>query len=263
MPQQILVEDDTQPVLSDTLATAKDPTGGSVTLVVQQGGSTNLLVNDTGTITDTTTGQTVVEYQFSASQTANTGTHKYEWVVTYADGDAESFPKDGFFEVEFDAQLNRGGTVVTPSTSGRAGPIDVLLLNEQASTPGAPAVDDWGLYVDTDTTLRVLDENGDTHTALGEPVAEGNVTATGGAGEPGPAVDTLLTNVTTDAALPYTMAVYTAADPSFDADYAYNFDYSHVWNESESHVDIDLTVNWDTDPGASNDTTLRWEVIEL
>lgn len=163
MPQQNLVEDDTLPTLSDTLDTAESASGASASLYVQQSGTTSMIVNaGSGTITDDTAGATVVEYQFSASESANTGTHPYRWVITYSDGDTESFPKDGFWYVEFDAQLNRGGTVVTPSTSGRAGPIDVLLLNEQNSTPGAPAVDDWGLYVTDANVFRRLDEDGET-----------------------------------------------------------------------------------------------------
>lgn len=165
MPQQILVEEDTQPVLSDTLDTAKDPTGGSVELIVQKGGSTELIVSDTGNITDATKGNTGVEYQFNATQTANLGTHKFEWVVTYSDGDKESFPKDGHDTVEFDAQLNRGGTPVDPDISKRLGAYDVLLLNELASAPSEPAVDDWGVYkAPEDGGLDLLDQNGTTYT---------------------------------------------------------------------------------------------------
>lgn len=89
-------------------------------------------------------------------------------------------------------------------------------------------------------------------------VATGTVTASGGSS---PAVDTLINNAFTTETQDYVFAVYTDADPAFNADYAYNYDYTHAWDQSGGHVDIDLTVNWDTDPGATNDVTLRWEVV--
>jgi len=89
-------------------------------------------------------------------------------------------------------------------------------------------------------------------------VATGTVTATGGAS---PAVNTSLTNVSTDQLLEYDFWVYVDADPSFDSDYAFNFDYGHSWDDANGELDIDLVVNWDTDPGNGNDVTLRWEVI--
>lgn len=169
MPKLELKEDDTLPKLTDTLATAESLAGGTVELYLQQQRSDSMIVNaGSATVTDTTAGSADVEYQLSSSETANVGTHRGEWLVTYSDGDTETFPKDGYFFVTFDAQLNRGGTVVTPSTSGRAGPIDVLLLNELASDPGSPAADDWGLYVDTSGNLQKVDENGSV-TNIGAP----------------------------------------------------------------------------------------------
>lgn len=161
MPTLELKADDTLPTLTDTLNTAESLTGGSVELFLQKQRSESMIVNaGSVTVSDETAGAAVVEYQFSDSETANVGTHRGEWVVTYADGDVESFPKDGYFYVTFDAQLNRGGTVVTPETTGRAGPIDVLLLDEQASPPGDPATGDSGIYVDDEGYLRVIDEDG-------------------------------------------------------------------------------------------------------
>jgi len=90
-------------------------------------------------------------------------------------------------------------------------------------------------------------------------VATGTVTATGGSS---PAVNTTLTNVSTNQDLDYWFTVHVDADPAFNADYAWNYDYYHQWDDSQSELDIDLVVNWDTDPGGGNDVTLRWEVLQ-
>lgn len=90
-------------------------------------------------------------------------------------------------------------------------------------------------------------------------VATGTVTATGGSQ---PAVDTTLANVSTTQTLDYWLTVHTESDPAFNADYAFNFDYYHQWDDSAGELDIQLIVNWDTDPGGGNDVTLRWEVLQ-
>jgi hypothetical protein len=86
---------------------------------------------------------------------------------------------------------------------------------------------------------------------------EGTITASGGSS---PAADvTVNTSLAqTDA---YDVILYVDADPAFSADYQFNYDHSHFWDDDVSTLKIDFTVNWDTDPGAGNDVTLRWEVI--
>jgi len=88
-------------------------------------------------------------------------------------------------------------------------------------------------------------------------VDSGTVTATGGSD---PAVDTAVTTSLsqTDG---FFVRVRVDSDPAFDADYAFNWEYGHVWDDGNSNLDIDLTVNWDTDPGGGNDVTLSWEVL--
>lgn len=86
----------------------------------------------------------------------------------------------------------------------------------------------------------------------------GTVTATGGSQ---PAVDTTVSTSLSQTAA-YDVILYVDSDPAFNADYQYNWDYGHVWDDSTSTLKLDLTVNWDTDPGSSNDLTLRWEAIK-
>lgn len=90
-------------------------------------------------------------------------------------------------------------------------------------------------------------------------VATDTVTATGGAT---PAVETHLDGITDEQLLDYIVIVYVDTDPAFDADYAFNFDYLHYWDNAAAQLDLDLVVNWDTDPGSGNNVTLRWEVLE-
>jgi hypothetical protein len=86
---------------------------------------------------------------------------------------------------------------------------------------------------------------------------QGTITATGGSS---PAADTVVSTSLsqTDA---YDTLLYVDSDPAFDADYQFNWDYAHFWDDSGSALKIDFTVNWDTDPGNTNDVNLRWEVI--
>lgn len=84
----------------------------------------------------------------------------------------------------------------------------------------------------------------------------GTVTATGGSS---PAVDTTITNVNLEETQAHDLVVY--PDSAHNFDYAFNYDWGFQWDESDSGVDINLTVNWDTDPGNNNDVTLRWELV--
>lgn len=108
-------------------------------------------------------------------------------------------------------------------------------------------------------TNLTVDGNGDLNASTVTQIATGTVTATGGST---PALNTTLQNVSTNQLLDYVFTVYVESDPSFNADYAFNFDYSHSWDDANSELDIDLVVNWDTDPGSSNDLSLRWEVLQ-
>lgn len=91
-------------------------------------------------------------------------------------------------------------------------------------------------------------------------INSGTVTATGGAS---PAVDTTLDNVTDQQTYPLFVFVSVDSDPSWNADYAFNYDWGPAWDDANSHLDMNLTVNWDTDPGSGNDLTLSWQVVRL
>jgi len=135
--------------------------------------------------------------------------------------------------------------------------LDLLALVDAASDPtanGEATLNGSDVKVHSGGSVRNLSNIGSGGLTQ---VATGTVTASGGSS---PAVNTTLTNVSTDQLLDYGFWVYVDSDPAFNADYAFNFDYSHSWDDTNSELDIDLTVNWDTDPGSGNDVTLRWEV---
>lgn len=88
----------------------------------------------------------------------------------------------------------------------------------------------------------------------------GVITAFGGQS---PANVVELSDVGISQTTPHQFTVYVDSDPAFDATYGWNYDYGYEWDNPNSTVDINLTINWDTDPGAGNDIDLRWELLEV
>lgn len=93
----------------------------------------------------------------------------------------------------------------------------------------------------------------------GTEKATGTITATGGSS---PAYNGTIAGVSADQLEDFIVVVKVDSDPAFSSDYAFNKDVTHYWDDSDGEIDIVLTVNWDTDPGAGNDVTLRYRVIE-
>ena len=140
------------------------------------------------------------------------------------------------------------------------------ILEELTSTPANPSSGDLKVYAKTDDALYILDSAGneyslgDSQTARTLSEADtGTVTASGGST---PAVDTTVANVAlaeTDRFRP--PSFYVDADPGFNADYAWNAEWGFQWDDTNQEVDLNITINWDTDPGAGNDVTIRWDVL--
>jgi len=101
-----------------------------------------------------------------------------------------------------------------------------------------------------------LADDGNDNLAV-DVVDEGTITAAGGAS---PAVETTVTTSLSQTDR-YDILLHVDSDPSFDADYAFSWSYDHVWDDTNSNVDLTITVNWQTDPGSGNDVTLRWTVL--
>jgi hypothetical protein len=151
-----------------------------------------------------------------------------------------------------DLDVSDDGITATEIASGAVG--STQLATDAAGGTEINLSDIAGSNISVDATNDELDASAGV-----SQVATGTVTATGGSS---PAVNTTLTNVSTTQTLDYWLTVHVDSDPSFNADYAFNYDYYHQWDDSDSQLDINLIVNWDTDPGSSNDVTLRWEVLQ-
>ena len=144
------------------------------------------------------------------------------------------------------------------------GPINIQnteLSIEEVSSVASPSSGFNKLYFKSDDLLYKQDSDGNEK--LVEEQVElytTTVTATGGSQ---PAVDTTITGISPTQDESLTIDVYVDSDPSFNANYAFNYDYSLQWDDANSQLDLLLTVNWDTDPGSGNDVTLRVEVNKV
>lgn len=146
--------------------------------------------------------------------------------------------------------VNLGNGVEDNSGTLRVNPAGFAgdgLKETSATTLGVEPADFAGAGLADDGSDNLTVDTADT----------GTFTASGGSS---PAVDTVVNTslAQTDA---YDVLLYVDSDPAFNADYQFNYDHAHFWDDSAGTLKIDWTVNWDTDPGASNDVSLRWEVI--
>lgn len=62
-----------------------------------------------------------------------------------------------------------------------------------------------------------------------------------------------IAGVTPDQTAMFDTQVAMATDPAWNGDYAYNYDVSRHWDDANGQLDVDITFNWDEDPGAGND----------
>jgi hypothetical protein len=103
-----LKKNDTFPVLTAILSDQVGPvnltSADSVKLIMKSGGTT---IQGTCAITLPQTGGDVgkVTYDWAPADTATTGTYQLEFEVTWNAGDIETFPNDGYKELEIVADL--------------------------------------------------------------------------------------------------------------------------------------------------------------
>jgi hypothetical protein len=119
-------------------------------------------------------------------------------------------------------------------------------------------------------TDRILELNSNNELVLTDPatgnteragglqvLTTGSITLTSGSQ---PAFDGTLQGVTTDQTVKIVaINLYVGSDPSFNGDYAWNHDFGQKYDDANGEVDINLTVNWDIDPGSN--LTLQYEVL--
>jgi len=78
-----------------------------------------------------------------------------------------------------------------------------------------------------------------------------------------PGIDTTLNGVTTDQ-VQYLKEPDIYPDPDSThpaANFGANFDTAYSWDETNGHVDLHITGNWDTDPGSN--VTYKVKVNEV
>ncbi len=99
-------QNDTSPTLraniQDYEGTNIDITGASVRLHIKEVGGSTLVIKDM-TILDQETG--LVQYDWVTGDTSQAGNFNAELQVTYADGEIETYPNNGYFTITVTAEL--------------------------------------------------------------------------------------------------------------------------------------------------------------
>lgn len=150
-----------------------------------------------------------------------------------------------------------GGFVIFQDVGGaaRSNPFTIATGSGQGNINGQSTVTldrDFGAALVWNDGSNWFTRSNDIDTILDR----GTVTATGGSS---PALDATITNVGISETEPHNLVVY--VESGVAADYAYNYDWGFQHDNTNGEQDINLTVNWDTDPGTGNDVTLRWELV--
>lgn len=85
-------------------------------------------------------------------------------------------------------------------------------------------------------------------------LASGTITLTGGIS---PAFDDVLGLALSETE--FFDVVLASQGATFD--YAFNYDWGRTYNSSADEMDVNLTVNWDNDPGDGNDVSVDYKII--
>ena len=108
--------------------------------------------------------------------------------------------------------------------------------------------------------------DGETTEWTEPPMAEASVVDTGTITHSGGST-TVVTiedvTPTPDYALELETGVSVETPPTWSGDYDYTPTAAYRWDETAEMVDLELTLEWDTDPGAGNDLELRYRVIDM
>ena len=133
MAQVTLKQGDTTPEFEAALDLSRELTdGASVQFYMEHDDSGDLIVNQPATGTQYNPPRAT--YDFSDGETSRLGTHYAEVVVTYADGEVETTPADGFFEVSITEPTARE---VDPADTDKK---DITVGVVDADTVIAPAL---------------------------------------------------------------------------------------------------------------------------
>ena len=111
MPDFAIKQGDVLPVLSDTLTysdgTAVNLTGASVKFVMRSLIAIGTTTNTSATIVNATAG--TVSYTFTTTDTATAGRYQGTWIVTFAGGQVQQFPTDGYLDIAVEENITTPG----------------------------------------------------------------------------------------------------------------------------------------------------------
>lgn len=146
-----------------------------------------------------------------------------------------------------------------PVEQGTAGPFETFRPSPPSLNPGG-VVPIAEVFVAPGATDLSAPDLRDRRTPPATPIVATTTTATLTGGSD-PAADVVVQDVDADQTDALTAVVYPDTDPSFSADYQFNFDSARLWDDSAGLFDVPVTVTWDVDPGAGNDVTARIDVL--
>ena len=117
MPDLIIRQGDTTPLLQQTIldasGNAMNLTGATVTFTLRALTSNQPVVNATAQILNAATG--LVQYAWTASDTATPGLYMGEFHVTLSGGGTYTYPNDGYLDIWIEENLTQAGGAVIVS----------------------------------------------------------------------------------------------------------------------------------------------------
>ena len=144
MAQVTLKQGDTTPEFEAELDLERDLQGGEeIRFYMEHEETGDLIVNEP--VTSVKESQNTVTYDFGSGETSRLGVHYGEVVVTYADGEIESAPANGYYEIDIQQPVNRS----TPPADLDPGDATVTIL-----TADEVALADTGLAPDAAGEIR-------------------------------------------------------------------------------------------------------------
>jgi len=117
--------------------------------------------------------------------------------------------------------------------------------------------------IDAGSGLTATD-NGDGTVTIDSDAGGVNVLTTGTFTHTGgSATSETVTGVTTDQTANLYVEVGVSADPSFSADYAWDWTDYETWDDLAGEKDVTIDATWNTDPGSGNDVVLDYRIYTL
>ena len=255
-PHATYKQSDERPAITDVLldedGNAVDLTNAqSVTFLLQEkseyeNNSNTLAINATASFVDAANGK--VEYvlqdgDLDVAASRYYGTWRVSWPDQAGNGvaDDQTFPQDGLLAIDVEQAISGS---VDPSSAPNDLTVTRLTASEIAGSVASG-------NVITDLVGKGLRVDGSGVLHADTVLASKSITLSGGSS---PAFSGSLT-IGSDQLQDYYTVVSTDADPAFNGDYEYNYDYTRGWDDSASSLYSTVTVNWDVDPGGGNDVS--------